>query len=215
MSGVRHLDFEAFPENLEMAKNIEERVVSNKIAEPYRSEGFDRLKAFQNVMAIERYITGLYNDIKFNEALSSEGLCTGIASEAYLISLSCSPRYFREPEDINPHQIDRDVMTFVKKMGDSMAMNEIDLDLGSGRWTVSTDLLMDMLDALNVVSTAILIEVQEKDASNLALKVDMEYNVITGCALVAAYAMIIYQCVKNGSYRGQTLSDVKYTADKK
>lgn len=215
MSGVRHLDFEAFPENLEMAKNIEERVVSNKIAEPYRSEGFDRLKAFQNVMAIERYITGLYNDIKFNEALSSEGLCTGIAGEAYLISLSCSPRYFREPEDINPHQIDRDVMTFVKKMGDSMAMNEIDLDLGSGRWTVSTDLLMDMLDALNVVSTAILIEVQEKDTSNLALKVDMEYNVITGCALVAAYAMIIYQCVKNGSYRGQTLSDVKYTASKK
>ena len=212
MSGVRHLDFEAFPENLEMAKNIEERVVSNKIADPYRSEGFDRLKAFQNVMAIERYITGLYDDIKFNEALSSEGLCTGIASEAYLISLSCAPRYFREPEDINPHQIDRDVMTFVKKMGDSMAMNEIDLDLGSGRWTVSTDLLMDMLNALNVVSTAILIEIQENDAANLALKVDMEYNVITGCTLVAAYAMIIYQCVKNGSYRGQTLDDVKHTA---
>ncbi|HEY3422770.1 MAG TPA: hypothetical protein VGK13_06385 [Methanocellaceae archaeon] len=215
MSGGRHLDFEAFSENLEMARNIEERVVSSKIADPYRSEGFDRLKAFQNVMAIERYITGLYNDIKFNDAISSEGLCTGLASEAYLISLSCAPRYFREPEDINIHPIDKDVMTFVKKMGDAMAMNEIDLDLGSGRWTVSTDLLMDMLNALNVVSTAILIEVQEKDAANLALKVDMEYNVITGCTLVAAYAMIIYQCVKNGSYRGQTLSDVKHKMGKK
>ena len=214
MSDARHLDFEAFSENLEMARNIEERVITNKIAEPYRSEGFDRLKSFQNVMAIERYITGLYNDIKFNDAISSEGLCTGIASEAYLISLACAPRYFREPEDVNPHKIDKDVMTFVKKMGDSMAMNEIDLDLGSGRWTVSTDLLMDMLDALNVVSAAILIQVQENDPENVAVKIDMEYNVITGSTLVAAYAMIVYQCVKNGSYRGQTLSDVKHKSGK-
>ncbi len=215
MSDARHLDFEAFSENMEMARNIEERVITNKIAEPYRSEGFDRLKSFQNIMAIERYITGLYNDIKFNDAISSEGLCTGIASEAYLISLACAPRYFREPEDVNPHKVDKDVMTFVKKMGDSMAMNEIDLDLGSSRWTVSTDLLMDMLNALNVVSAAILIQVQENDPENVAMKVDMEYNVITGSTLVAAYAMIIYQCVKNGSYRGQTLSDVKHKIDKK
>ncbi len=215
MSDARHLDFEAFSENMEMARNIEERVITNKIADPYSSEGFDRLKAFQNIMAIERYITGLYNDIKFNDAISSEGLCTGIASESYLISLACAPRYFRVPEDVNAHQVDKDVMTFVKKMGDSMAMNEIDLDLGSDRWIVSTDLLMDMLDALNVVSAAIMIQVQENDPENVALKVDMEYNVITGCTLVAAYAMIIYQCVKNGSYRGQTLSDVKHKSGNK
>jgi hypothetical protein len=206
MSGDSHLDFEAFSENMELARNIDARVVSNGMAEPYRSAGFEKLKAFQNVMAIERYITGLYSDIKYNGAASAMGLCVGAASEAFLISLACAPRYFRK--DAGTHDVDPDVVTFVKKMGDSFAMGQIDLDLGSGRWTDSSDLLMDMLNALNVVSAAILVQAEEAEPADVALMVDMEHNVITGCTLVAAYAMILYQCVKDGSYRGQALSDV-------
>jgi hypothetical protein len=209
MSGNRHLDFEAYSENMELARNIEARVVTNGVAEPYRSARFEKLKAFQNAMAIERYITGLYSDIKYNAAASAMGLCVGAASEAFLISLACAPRHFREPEDTGSHAVDQDVITFVKKMGDSIAMNQVDLDLGSGRWTDSSDLLMDMLSALNVVSAAILVQVEEAEPENVALKVDMEHNVITGCTLVAAYALILYQCVKDGSYRGQALSDVR------
>jgi hypothetical protein len=108
--------------------------------------------------------------------------------------------------------VDRDIVTFIKKMGDAIAMNEIDLDLGSSRWTTSTDLLMDMLNALTVVTSSIIMGSDDRSSDNGAEKIDIEYNVITGCTLVAAYAMIIYECVKNGSYRGQTLSDVKRRA---
>ena len=209
MSEEKSPGFKTFSESLDLARRIEDRVVRNGLVEPYRAGGFDRLKAFQNILAIERFITGLYADIRYNAAASSPGLCTGIASEAFLVSLACAPRYYRGNDSLDDSGIDSDVMIFMKKMADAIALNEIDLDLGSGRWTVATDLLMGMLDALNIVSTAILIEVQENDPANIALRVDMENNVITGCSLVAAYSLVLFQCLENGSYRGQVLSDLQ------
>jgi|GEM_PF-3674297 len=206
----KHLDFEAFPENMELAGNIQERVSAVNKLEVYREGKLTALEICANVLAIERYIVQAYADIKYNAAQSAMGMCNGLASEAFLISLARTPRFYRQPEDLEKHPVDRDIVTFIKKMGDSIAMNEIDLDLGSGRWTTSTDLLMDMLSSLNVVSTSIILEAEDKRSDNGAEKIDMEYNVITGCTLIAAYAMILYQCIKDGAYRGQVLTDLPH-----
>lgn len=205
----KHLDFESFPENLELARNIQERVNAVKMLEDYREDKLTTLDICANTLAIERYIVQIYADIKYNAARSAMGMCNGLASEAFLISLARTPRFYRLPEDLEKHPIDRDIVTFIKKMGDSIAMNEIDLDLGSGRWTTSTDLLMDMLTSLNVVSTSVIMEAEDMHSDNGAEKIDMEYNVITGCTLIAAYAMILYQCIKDGTYRGQELADLR------
>ena len=61
------------------------------------------------------------------------------------VSLMLAPKYYEQEEG------DSDPDKFVKKMGDSMALNEADIDLGTGRWTTSTDLIMDMLSALERV----------------------------------------------------------------
>ena len=206
----KHLDFESFPENLELARNIQERVNGVKRLEDYREGKLTALDICANALAIERYIVQTYADIKYNAARSAMGMCNGLAAEAFLISLARTPRFYRQPEDLEKHPIDRDIVTFIKKMGDSIAMNEIDLDLGSGRWTTSTDLLMDMLTSLNVVSTSVIMEAEDMHSDNGAEKIDMEYNVITGCTLIAAYSMILYQCIKSGTYRGQLLTDLRH-----
>ena len=205
----KHLDFESFPENLELARNIQERVGGVKKLDAYREARLGPLDVFKNALAIERYITQLYGDIKYNAAASSMALCNGVAAEAFLISLNSAPSFYKQPEDLEKHPVDRDIVTFVKKMGDSIAMNEVDLDLGTGRWTTSTDLLMDMLTSLDVVSASILMKEETKRGDNGAEKIDIEYNVITGCTLIAAYAMVLYQCIKDGAYRGQVLADIR------
>lgn len=204
----RHLDFESFPENLELANNIEARVQGNPKLDAYRGGQIKRSVMILNTLAIERYIVQLYHDVKFKSMESAINACNGIASEAFLISLAGAPGYYSYPEDRGEHPVGHDVVTFVKKMGDSIAMSEVDLDLGTNRWTQSMDLLMDMLSSLNTVSTSIMAEPEVKSDNNGADTLNMEYNVITGTTLIAAYAMIIYQCIKNGSYRGQTLKDI-------
>jgi hypothetical protein len=205
----KHLDFESFPENLELARNIHERVKGVKDLQAYREARLGPTDVFKNAIAVERYVTQLHADIKYNAAESAMGMCVGAAAEAFLISLACARGTYQRPEDLEKHPVDRDVVTFIKKMGDSIAMNEIDLDLGSSRWTTSTDLLMDMLNALTVVTSSIIMGSDDRSSDNGAEKIDIEYNVITGCTLVAAYAMILYQCIKDGSYRGQTLTDIR------
>ncbi len=205
----KHLDFEYFPENLELAKNLQERAGGIENLGAYRQSRIEPLGIFKNILAVERYVTQLYTDVKYNAAQSAMGLCTGVAAEGFLISLNCAPRFYREAEDVGEHPVDKDIITFVKKMGDSIAMNEIDLDLGSGRWTASTDLLMDMLAALNVVAASVIMGAENPVGENPAEQIDVEYSVITGCTLIAAYAMILYQCVKDGVYRGQTLTDIR------
>jgi len=205
----KHLDFEAFPENLELARNIQERLPAVKSLDAYREARLKPLDVLKNSLAIEQYIAQLYGDIKYNAAASSMGLCVGVATEAFLISLACAPRFYRQPEDLEKHPVDGDIVTFVKKMGDSISMNEIDLDLGSSRWTTSTDLLMDMLTSLNVVSASVILGAENTGSENPATGIDVEYNVITGCTLVAAYALVLYECIKDGTYRGQVLADIK------
>lgn len=209
---ARRLDFESFPENLELARNIQERLTGNKKLDLYRNTTLTRLIIFKNTAEIERYIVGLYNDINWGSKESALSGCIGMASEAFLISLVGAQGYYIGVAPEKNYGVDDSIIIFVKKMGDSIAMNEIDLDLGSSRWSTSTDLIMDILNSLSIISTSTVIDIRGKDQYTDLEEADLEYNLMTGSSLIAAYSLILYECIKNGSYRGQTLKDVKFQA---
>ena len=190
----RKYDFQAFPENVELARNIEERMGRRGMPPA------DGAAAIREIADLQRYMTELYVDAHSGsrEAVTSD--CVNIATSAFVISRILAPLYYEEAED------DSDPVKFVKKMGDAMAMNEADLDLGTGRWTSAADLIMDMLSSLSVLTGTLAIEAGSEEGY---IQDDLDYNVLTSCSLIAAYALIVYQCAKNGSYRGQVLRDVK------
>jgi hypothetical protein len=190
----RKLDFEAFPENLELARNIEQRLARTGMPE---ANGPD---AVREMADLQRYMTGLYSDARLrdNEAVMID--CVNIATSAFVLSRMLAPKYYED------EKADSDPVKFVKKMGDAMAMNEADIDLGTGRWTTTADLIMDMLSSLSVFTGTLAIEA---DSDEGYIPDDLNYNVLTSCSLIAAYALIVYQCAKNGSYRGQMLSDME------
>ena len=189
----RQYDFQAFPENVELARNIADRVSRRGVLVG------DGAAAVREIADALRYVTELYGDVRAGtpEAIMED--CVNIATSAFVISRVLAPEYYEGPEDIG------DPARFIKKMGDAVAMNEIDLDLGTGRWTSAVDLIMDMISVLSVLTGTLAIEAEGGEGY---VPDDLDYNVLTACALMAAYALIVYQCAKNGSYRGQTLRDV-------
>lgn len=187
----RKLDFQAFPENIELARNIEERLASRGMP------AANGPAALREMADLQRYMTELYSDSRLHDREAVMSDCVNIATSVYVLSRMLAPKYYVETGT------DSDPVKFVKKMGDSMAMNEADLDLGSGRWTSVTDLIMDMLSSLSVFTGTLAIETGDEEGY---IPDDLNYNVLTSCSLMAAYALIVYQCAKNGSYRGQVLT---------
>jgi|AGTN01.2.fsa_nt_gi hypothetical protein len=190
----RKYDFQAFPENMELARNIEQRLSRRGMP------ASDGPSAVREIADLQRYMTELYGDVRSGTREAVERDCVNIATSAFVISHILTPDYYMETEGA------ADPVKFVKKMGDAIAMNEIDVDLGTGRWSVATDLIMDMLSSLSVLTGTLAIEA---DGEEGYVPSDLNYNVLTGCSLIAAYALIAYQCAKNGSYRGQVLQDLK------
>ncbi len=190
----RKLDFEAFPENLELARNIGQRIDLRGMPEA------NGPAAIREMADLQRYMTELYGDARLGDTEAIMSDCVNIAASAYVLSLMLAPKYYEQEEG------DSDPEKFVKKMGDSMALNEADIDLGTGRWTTSTDLIMDMLSALSVFTGTLAVETDSEEGY---VPDDLNYNVLTSCSLITAYALIVYQCAKNGSYRGQILKDLK------
>jgi hypothetical protein len=123
-----------------------------------------------------------------------------IATSAFVISRILDPDFYEKSEVMG------DIGKFMSKMGDSIALNEIDVDLGTGRWSTATDLIMDMLSSLSVMTGTLAIEAEGEQGY---IRNDLDFNIITSCTLIAAYALIVYQCAKNGTYRGQVLQDLK------
>jgi hypothetical protein len=191
--GKREYDFQAFPENLELARNIEERLGRRGVPEATAQA------VIREIADLLRYMTELYEDVRQGNRETAMGDSVGVATSAFVISRLGAPEYYESAAG-------GDVTKFVKKMGDAIAMNEIDLDLGSGRWSSTTDLLMDMLSSASVLAGTIAIEAGDSEGYNPD---DLSYNVLVSCALIAAYALIVYQCAKNGSYRGQALRDLR------
>jgi len=189
----RKLDFEAFPENLELARNIERRLALRGIPEA------NGPAAIREMADLQRYMTELYSDARPGETAAIMSDCVNIATSAYVLSRMLAPKYYEAEGDSDP-------VKFVKKMGDAMAMNEADIDLGTGRWATTADLIMDMLSSLSVFTGTLAIEADSEEGY---IPDDLNYNVLTSCSLIAAYALIVYQCGKNGSYRGQVLEDLR------
>jgi hypothetical protein len=190
----RKLDFESFPENLELARNIGQRIDTRGMPEA------NGPAAIREMADLQRYMTELYSDARPGNADDVMDDCVNIATSAYMLSHMLAPKYYEETEG------DSDPAKFVKKMGDAMALNEADIDLGTGRWVTTTDLIMDMLSALSVFTGTLAIE---SDGEEGYIPDDLNFNVLTSCSLITAYALIVYQCAKNGSYRGQVLADLK------
>ncbi|OPY29005.1 MAG: hypothetical protein A4E28_01162 [Methanocella sp. PtaU1.Bin125] len=188
----RKLDFEAFPENLELARNIEQRIA--RIGMPEANGP----AAIREMAGLQRYMTELYSDVEDSVAAMSD--CVSIATAAYVLSRMLAPKYYESEGESGP-------VMFVKRMGDAMAMNEADIDLGTGRWTTTADLIIDMLSALSVFTGTLAVEADSEEGY---IPHDLDYNVLTSCSLIAAYALIVYQCAKDGSYRGQVLQDMKH-----
>jgi hypothetical protein len=190
----RKYDFQAFPENMELARNIEQRLGRRGMP------AAEAPAAVREIADIQRYMTELYGDVRSGAGEAVMNDCLNIATSAFVVSLILVPDYYEKAEGAG------DSLKFVKKMGDSVAMNEIDLDLGTGRWSTVTDLIMDMLSSLSVLTGTLAIEAEGEEGYNPD---DLDYNVLTSCSLLAAYALIVYQCAKNGSYRGQVLQELK------
>jgi hypothetical protein len=190
----RKYDFQAFPENTELGRNIEQRLGRRGMPSA------DAPAAVREIADIQRYMTELYVDVRTGSGETVMNDSLNIATSAFVVSLILAPDYYEKTEGAG------DSLKFVKKMGDSIAMNEIDLDLGTSRWSTATDLIMDMLSSLSVLTGTLAIEADGEEGYNPD---DLDYNVLTGCSLIAAYALIVYQCAKNGSYRGQVLQDLK------
>lgn len=189
----RKLDFEAFPENRELARNIEQSLARRGMPEA------NGPAAIREMADLQRYMTELYNDARPGDLAAVMTDCVNIATSAFVLSHMLAPKYYETGGDSDP-------VKFVKKMGDAMAMNEADIDLGTGRWSTTADLIMDMLSSLSVFTGTLAIEA---DSDEGYIPDDLNYNVLTSCSLIAAYALIVYQCAKNGSYRGQALSDLE------
>jgi hypothetical protein len=192
----RQYDFQAFPENIELASNIRERILRRGMPEA------DGPAAIREMADLQRYMTELYADTQTGTVESVMSDCINIATSAFVLTRMLSPRYYEQTAEDDAD----DPAKFVKKMGDTIALNEIDLDLGSGRWTSAPDLIMDMLSSLSVLTGTLAIEAGSEEGYNPD---DLDFNVLTSCTLIAACALIVYQCAKNGSYRGQILQDIK------
>jgi hypothetical protein len=190
----RKYDFQAFPENVELARQIEQRLTRRG------KPAADAAAAIREIADVQRYMTELYADVRAGAREAVVNDCLNIATSAFVISLILAPDYYRETEGAS------DPAKFVKKMGDSIALNEIDLDLGTGRWSTAADLIIDMLSSLSVLTGTLAIEAEGEEGY---VQADMDFNVLTGSSLIAAYALIVCQCAKNGSYRGQVLKDLK------
>lgn len=190
----RKLDFEAFPENVELARGIEEHMRRRG------APAADGAAVVREIADLQRYMAELYADVRIGQSDAAMNDCLNIATSAFVISRALAPGYYSEAEGPG------DPVKFVKKMGDAIAMNEMDLDLGTGRWTTTADLIMDMLTDLSVLTATLAVEAGSEEGY---VPDDLEYNVLTGCSLVAACAQIVYQCAKNGSYRSQVLTDVR------
>jgi hypothetical protein len=190
----RKLDFRKFPENEELARNISQRL--SRLGMPVAGGP----SAVREIADLHRYMTELYSDVRAGNADAVMTDSVNIATSAFVVSKILAPGYYEKAEGTG------DTEKFIKKMGDSIAMNEIDLDLGTGRWSTTTDLIMDMLSSLSVLTGTLAIEAEGEEGY---IRNDLDYNVLTGCSLIAAYALIVYQCAKNGSYRGQVLQDLK------
>jgi hypothetical protein len=190
----RKLDFQAFPENAELARNIGLRLDRRGIP------AADGPSAVREIADLNRYMTELYSDVRAADAEAVMTDSVNIATSAFVISGILAPGYYEKASGAG------DLEKFIKKMGDSIALNEIDLDLGTSRWSTVTDLIMDMLSSLSVLTGTLAIEAESVEGY---VRDDLDFNVITGCSLIAAYAQIVYQCAKNGSYRGQVLQDLK------
>lgn len=190
----RKLDFEAFPENLELARNIEQCLARRGMPEA------NGPAAIREMADLQRYMTELYSDVRPVDMTAIMSDCVNIATSVYVLSRMLAPKYYEEEEG------DSGPVKFVKKMGDSMALNEADIDLGTGRWATTADLIMDMLSSLSVFTGTLAVEADDEEGY---IPDDLNYNVLTSCSLIAAYALIVYQCAKNGSYRGQVLEDLK------
>jgi hypothetical protein len=193
-SASRTLDFQAFPENAELARNIEQRLGRRGMP------AADGPAAVREIADLQRYMTELYSDVRTGTADAVMADSVNIATSAFVVSSILAPGYYEKAEGAS------DPEKFIKKMGDAIAMNEIDLDLGTGRWSMTTDLIMDMLASLSVLTGTLAIEAGGEEGY---IQDDLDYNVLTGCSLIAAYALIVCQCAKNGSYRGQVLQDLK------
>jgi hypothetical protein len=193
-SAGRKLDFQAFPENVELARHIEERLSRRGMP------AADGPAAVREIADLQRYMAELYSDVRTGntDAVMTDSM--NIATSAFVVSKILAPGFYEKATGID------DPDKFVKKMGDSIAMNEIDLDLGTGRWSTATDLIMDMLSSLSVLTGTLAIEA---DGEEGFIQDDLDFNALTGCSLIAAYALIVYQCAKDGSYRGQVLQDLK------
>lgn len=190
----RKYDFQAFPENVELARQIERQLGRRGMP------AADAPAAVREIADLQRYMTELYADVRAGTGEAVMNDCLNIATSAFVVSLILAPDYYKETEDAS------DPAKFVKKMGDSIALNEIDLDLGTGRWSTAADLIMDMLSSLSVLTGTLAIEAESEEGY---VQDDMDFNVLTSCSLIAAYALIVSQCAKNGSYRGQVLQDLK------
>jgi hypothetical protein len=160
----------------------------------------DGPSAVREIADLHRYMTELYSDVRAGNADAVMTDSVNIATSAFVVSKILAPGYYEKAEGTG------DTEKFIKKMGDSIALNEIDLDLGTGRWSTTTDLIMDMLSSLSVLTGTLAIEAEGEEGY---IQNDLDYNILTGCSLIAAYALIVYQCAKNGSYRGQVLQDLK------
>jgi hypothetical protein len=190
----RKLDFQSFPENAELARNIGQRLSRRGMP------AADGPSAVREIADLNRYMTELYSDVRAADAEAVMTDSVNIATSAFVISGILAPDYYEKAGGAG------DLEKFIKKMGDSIALNEIDLDLGTSRWSTVTDLIMDMLSSLSVLTGTLAIEAESTEGY---VRDDLDFNVITGCSLIAAYALIVYQCAKNGSYRGQVLQDLK------
>jgi hypothetical protein len=190
----RKYDFQAFPENVELARNIEQRLARRGMP------ASDGPAAVREIADLQRYMTELYGDVRSGTGEDVMNDCLNIATSAFVVSKILVPDYYEETADAS------DPAKFVKKMGDAIALNEIDLDLDTGRWSTTTDLIMDMLSSLSVLTGTLAIEAEGEAGY---VPDDLDFNVLTSCSLVAAYALIAHQCAKNGSYRGQVLQDLR------
>ena len=153
----------------------------------------------REIADLQRYMAELGGDVRAGDREAAAIDSVNIATSAYVITRILAPAYYEQRTDLG------DIGKFIRNMGDAIALNEIDIDLGTDRWRTTMDLIVDMISSLSVLTGTLAIEAGSEEGY---VRSDLDFNVLTSCSLIAAYAMIVYQCAKNGSYRGQVLKDM-------
>ena len=83
------LDFEAFPENLELARNIEQCLARRGMPEA------NGPTAIREMADLQRYMTELYSEARSVDTAAVMSDCVNIATSAYVLQPHAGPEILR------------------------------------------------------------------------------------------------------------------------